>query len=154
MAPGRKPKPTWLKLVTGNPGKRPINADEPQPAGDIAEPPDWFEPDQRIEWARAIKAAPQGLLRSLDESMLIVWVCAKVAHADAAQKIKTYGSVIKSGGQAQPSPYVGIMNKQATIMMRAAAEMGFSPSSRSRVSIKDQKGKTSSPFNDLKELPD
>ena len=153
MAAGRKPKPTWLKLVSGNPGKRPLNVDEPQPVGDLASPPDWFSPEQRIEWDRALRAAPLGLLRSLDESMLVVWVCAKVAHADAVQKVATFGSVIKSGGQAQPSPYVGIMNKQATVMMRAAAEMGFSPSSRSRVSVKDQKPK-SSPFADLKELPD
>ena len=26
---GRKPTPTFLKLVTGNPGHRPINTDEP-----------------------------------------------------------------------------------------------------------------------------
>lgn len=28
---GRKPKPTALKLLEGNPGKRPINANEPIP---------------------------------------------------------------------------------------------------------------------------
>ena len=28
---GRKPTPTHIKLVSGNPGKRPINRNEPQP---------------------------------------------------------------------------------------------------------------------------
>jgi hypothetical protein len=28
---GRKPKPTRLKLVAGNPGKRPLNPREPTP---------------------------------------------------------------------------------------------------------------------------
>ncbi len=28
---GRKPKPTRLKIIDGNPGKRPIRGDEPQP---------------------------------------------------------------------------------------------------------------------------
>jgi hypothetical protein len=28
---GRKPKPTYLKLLNGNPGKRPLNEQEPKP---------------------------------------------------------------------------------------------------------------------------
>ncbi|HZK10243.1 MAG TPA: phage terminase small subunit P27 family, partial [Clostridia bacterium] len=28
---GRKPKPTALKVLEGNPGKRPLNKNEPQP---------------------------------------------------------------------------------------------------------------------------
>ena len=28
---GRKPKPTRLKVISGNPGKRPINDSEPDP---------------------------------------------------------------------------------------------------------------------------
>lgn len=30
---GRKPKPTQIKMVTGNPGKRRLNEREPQPEG-------------------------------------------------------------------------------------------------------------------------
>jgi phage terminase small subunit len=33
------------------------------------------------------------------------------------------------------SPYLSIINKQAQIMVKAAAEMGFTPSSRSRISV-------------------
>jgi hypothetical protein len=29
---GRKPKPTRIKALTGNPGKRPLNPHEPRPA--------------------------------------------------------------------------------------------------------------------------
>ena len=29
---GRKPTPTAIKLLEGNPGKRPLNANEPKPA--------------------------------------------------------------------------------------------------------------------------
>jgi len=28
---GRKPKPTALKIIEGNPGKRPLNKNEPKP---------------------------------------------------------------------------------------------------------------------------
>jgi phage terminase small subunit len=36
---GSKPKPTALKLIQGNPGKRPLNKQEPIPAGEIICPP-------------------------------------------------------------------------------------------------------------------
>ena len=156
MSPGRKPKPSWLKVVTGNPGHRPINEDEPLPEGDIVEPPTWFDDAQKAEWSEAIRAAPPGLLKQLDKSMLIVWVCAKVMHAHAAQQVSKYGALIKTPvtGVPMQSPYVSVMNRQAALMMRAAAEMGFSPSSRSRVSIaQKRKGKSQTPFDDLKDLP-
>ena len=36
---GRKPTPTHLKLVRGNPGKRPLNASEPKPQLTLPSPP-------------------------------------------------------------------------------------------------------------------
>lgn len=37
---GRRPKPTHLKVVTGNPGKRKLNDKEPTPAREIPSPPE------------------------------------------------------------------------------------------------------------------
>ena len=39
MAMGRKPKPTHLKLVTGNPGRRPLSAVEAQVVPALPSPP-------------------------------------------------------------------------------------------------------------------
>lgn len=161
MPPGRRPKPSWLRVISGNPGKRPLNDAEPMPAGELVEAPAWFhdaaKPEYLIEWRKALAAAPPGLLRSLDESMLVTWVVAKVLHAEAAQKVMQYGALIKTPvtGAPMQSPYISIMNRQAAVMHRASAEMGFSPSSRSRVSLKSKRqGKESNPFTDLKELGD
>ncbi|MGH7717148.1 MAG: phage terminase small subunit P27 family, partial [Vulcanimicrobiaceae bacterium] len=44
---GRKPKPTHLKLVAGNPGKRPPNENEPQPEGDLEDAPEGLTPSQQ-----------------------------------------------------------------------------------------------------------
>jgi hypothetical protein len=39
MRTGRPPKPTALKLMTGNPGRRPLPKDEPAPPkGDVLAP--------------------------------------------------------------------------------------------------------------------
>ena len=37
---GRKPKPTALKLLEGNPSRRALNKNEPQPPTSIPECPD------------------------------------------------------------------------------------------------------------------
>lgn len=153
---GRKPKPTWLKLVAGNPGHRPINDAEPQPKGDLSEPPEWFDAKHRVIWNRAIKTAPTGLLRELDESVLVIWVVAAVMHMDASKEVARKGSMVRAdNGYPMQNPWVAIINKQAQIMLKAAAEMGFTPSARSRVRVnrKSESG-TGGEFSDLPSLHD
>lgn len=55
--------------------------------------------------------------------------------AEATEAIQKYGTMVKSpSGYPQQSPYVSIANRQAEIMIRIAAEFGFTPASRSRIS--------------------
>ena len=134
---GRKPKPTWLKVIGGNPGRRPLNYAEPKPEGDLSVPPDWLTPSQRSVWEKAIADAPPGLLRRVDESVFLVWVVAKDLHQSATEKIAQSGTIVRmpNSNMAVQSPWVAVLNKQAQIMLKASAEMGFTPSSRARVSL-------------------
>lgn len=134
---GRKPVPTHMKSLMGNPGKRPLNKKEPAPDGDLHAAPTWLSERQREGWAYAITNSPNGLLKKLDRSVLVVWVVAEDLHREANEKICQYGLLTKSPNAGLPlqSPYFAILNKQAQIMMKAAAELGFTPSSRSRVQI-------------------
>ena len=48
---GPKPTPTALKILRGNPGHRPINADEPQPKpAKSLRPPAWLDPKAARIW--------------------------------------------------------------------------------------------------------
>ena len=50
---GAKPKPTHLKLLAGNPGKRLLNRNEPKPQGDLHDAPDWLTNAHAVkEWQR------------------------------------------------------------------------------------------------------
>ena len=49
---GRKPKPTALKILEGNPGKRPINGSEPVPPKGGLKCPTWLLPEAKKEWKR------------------------------------------------------------------------------------------------------
>jgi phage terminase small subunit len=52
MKPGPKPKPTELKIIEGNPGKRPLNKNEPRPPRLSPQCPNWLLPEAKKEWKR------------------------------------------------------------------------------------------------------
>ena len=56
---GRKPTPTAVKELEGNPGKRPLNAKEPKPAKKAPSCPKWLEPEAKKEWRRLAKQMEQ-----------------------------------------------------------------------------------------------
>lgn len=151
---GRKPKPSHLRVIEGSVSRYVDNPAEPVPSGDLDAPPEWLSEAQRESWKYAIAHAPAGLLKRLDRSVLAVWVVAEALHAEASQKVAKFGAVVKSPvvGMWIQSPYLAIQNKQAVIMMKAAAEMGFTPSSRTRVHLERSRGQN--PFDDLKSLDD
>jgi P27 family predicted phage terminase small subunit len=133
---GRRPKPTRLKVLTGNPGKRPLTAGEPRPEPAIPECPPELGPVARKEWDRLATAlASLKILTALDRAALAAYCNAYGLWAEATEAIQKYGTMVKSpSGYPIQSPYVSIANRQAEIMMRIASEFGFTPASRSRIS--------------------
>lgn len=49
---GRKPTPTAIKKLEGNPGKRPLNKSEPKPIRKAPFCPKWLEVEAKKEWQR------------------------------------------------------------------------------------------------------
>jgi P27 family predicted phage terminase small subunit len=133
---GRRPKPSRVKVLTGNPGKRPLNAKEPMPEAKVPDCPAELGPVARREWDRL--ASERGKLRiltALDRSILAAYCNAYGLWAEATEAIQKFGTMVKSpSGFPIQSPYVAIANRQAEIMMRIASEFGFTPASRSRIS--------------------
>lgn len=132
---GRKPIPSALKIITGKPGRLRPTKKEPVPHGDLLTPPEWFTPSQKEGWNYAIANSPQGLLRRLDRSILVAWVVAEDMHRQATMKIAELGMVVEAPKTKLmiQSAYLPIVNRQMQLMLRAAAELGFSPSSRARI---------------------
>jgi len=133
---GRRPTPTVLKELRGNPGKRRRNQGEPKPEGDLHAPPDWLTPGQQELWSHAIESAPRSMLKRIDRELLMIWAVAADTYRIATQRVAKFGLVTKSPQQGIPMQnlYLPILNKQAQIMIKVAAELGFWPASRSRVS--------------------
>jgi P27 family predicted phage terminase small subunit len=124
-----------MKFLTGNPGKRPMNAHEPKPEPLIPDCPAELGPAARQEWDRlATDLGKLKLLTPLDRAALGAYCGAYALWAEATEAIQKYGTMIKSpNGFPVQSPYLAVANRQAEIMIRIASEFGFTPASRSRI---------------------
>jgi P27 family predicted phage terminase small subunit len=134
---GRKLTPTQVKLLRGNPGKRPLNEGEPQPAPLAPACPPELSQAAKEEWNRIIAELVElGLMTRLDRAALAAYCQAYAMWSDAIKAIQKYGPLVKSlNGYPQVSPYLSIANKQAEIMIRIASEFGFTLASRSRIAV-------------------
>lgn len=139
---GRPSKPTALHKLHGTArADRNSRPDEPQPVGELRDPPDWLNESQRAGWQYAIEHSPPGLLKMLDRGALALWVEAEDRHRIASMtqsllnKNSTAPFLIKGPDGMMMSPYVDIIDRAAKIMFRAIQELGFSPASRPRIHV-------------------
>lgn len=113
--PGRRPKPAALKLLTGNPGQRPIQ-NEPKPRPGLPVCPPWLTGEGRREWRRVIREmGPTGTITKVDGSMLALY-CALWAK---------FHEAISTGRHVSASDLA-----QFRLL---GAEFGLTPSSRTRL---------------------
>ncbi len=132
---GRKPKPTNLKLVTGNPGKRPLNANEPRPAHSIPSCPAHLNASAKAEWKRLCQEMHRlRIISQLDRAAMAAYCQAYGRWVEAERAMKDTPILIKlPSGYIQPSPWLGIANKQLELMHKYMSDLGLSPVSRARV---------------------
>jgi len=121
----------------------------PDKQADLASPPQTAQPAAAViiecppelglvarqEWDRIVPLlVAADRLTSLDRGPLAVYCTAYAAWLEAVTALQTYGTMMKSpNGYPIQSPYVSIATKQAEIMIRIAAEFGFTPASRMRL---------------------
>lgn len=143
------PKPTVLKLIQGNPGKRAINRREPQPRAGIPPCPKHLSRPARVEWKRvAEQLAEIGLLTQIDRAALAAYCQAWGRWVESEEKLAQAGTIIKSpNGYPMPSPYLTVANKAMRQMHSLLNEFGMTPSSRSR--LKAGMPQEADPFDDL-----
>ena len=130
---GRKPKPTALKKLEGNPGKRPLNELEPIPPSGTIRCPHHLLPEARKEWKRLAPVLTQmGLLTPADAVPFEGYCTAYARWREAQDEITRHGSIYKDEtGRIRPNPYIAIANQQMREIKSFAAEFGLTPSNRS-----------------------
>lgn len=143
---GRKPKPTKLKKLEGNPGKRPLNENEPIPQSIAPECPDWLLTEAKKEWKRlAPELERLGLLTSIDRVAFEGYCQSYAKFKEAEEFIKKNGTTYRIPKKNKEGevisvyialfPEVAIANQCLKQIRAFAAEFGLTPSSRGRICL-------------------
>ena len=142
MKRGPKPKPTQLKKLQGNPGKRKIkNAAEPKPRannviiaqltgiGDLSRAfLDKYGPLLKVE----------GLLTDIDQPGFELMAEHYSIAVKAAETVEREGlETLDDHGLTRKHPLLSVFRDHATAFRNYAAEFGMSPSARSRVRFEE-----------------
>ena len=133
--PGRKPKPTALKELAGNPRKRTLTKRDPKPPRGPLDPPAHLCRAASDKWHELAKTFDQlGLLTTIDRTAFECYCETWARWVKAKRIVATKGLTYETGnGLIRKRPEVQIAAECERLMRQYAAEFGATPSSRSRV---------------------
>nr|DAH06881.1 MAG TPA: terminase small subunit [Caudoviricetes sp.] len=139
---GRKPTPTAIKELEGNPGKRQLNTKEPRPQAKAPSCPKWLEDDAKKEWRRLAKQMEQlGILTEVDMAAFAGYCQAYARWKTAEEFISKHGSIVKTpSGYWQQVPQVSIAQQYMKQMGKFCEQFGLTPASRSRIIAEVKQG--------------
>ena len=150
--PSPRPKPTALKLISGNPGKRKINKAEPKPARSIPSCPAHLSDSGKVAWGRlCVLLDRMGVLTEADSLALErlcdcyteILECRALIERDG----RTYSSVTtrttsEDGEETTVEEVKSLLKANPAVAMMADAdrrfksylvEFGLTPAARSKV---------------------
>lgn len=142
---GRRPQATRLKVMRGNPGKRPLNPHEPQPAPaddtfDIPPPEVSLDPLASAEWSRVVPILRTCGLASQAERSALIALCQQWSrYLEAQTKVRALGMILeKDDGLLVTNPYLGVADRALAHCHKLWQELGLTPSGRARLSVLPQ----------------
>jgi P27 family predicted phage terminase small subunit len=150
---GRKPLPAVVKKIKGTLQKCRTNPREPRPTGALCTPPEYMSDSAKEAWNYAVANSPPGLLSPLDGAVLERWSNCSGLYREALSKINragVSGMIIKTpSGILRRSPLMDVIRDLALEMKGYEAEMGFTPASRSRISMPTESLNDRDPWADI-----
>ena len=137
--PGPPRKPTALKLIAGNPGKKKQPRGEPKPMVEAPLPPKHLAMEARAEWERiAPMLVRLKLLTKLDRAALSAYCQAWSRHVEAEEQIARASALaFTHNGYPIVNPWITISKQAVDQMARFIGEFGLTPAARCRLSAPD-----------------
>ena len=139
MTRGRKPKPTVVKKLSGNPGKRPLNANEPQfeIPGRMLNTPAYLDDYGAEVWrdlgGMLLRA---GLLTVVDKYALGMFCVSAGRFVKGNLMLEQTGGPVltsETTGNIYQNPWLHVVNKAWDQMQRMFSEFGLTPAERARL---------------------
>lgn len=115
------------------------------------EPPVGLNKDARAAWQLAVECAPEGVLTALDAGVLERWARNYALYRKLAKLVDKGGVVFTVDGEPTEklSPTFNALIKVQQILAKCETELGFTPGSRARVSVRKKEDDSSNEFNDF-----
>ena len=144
--PGRRPLPTEVKRLRGNPGKRKLNDQEPGvPIGEPEMPADLPELAQ-VEWKSIVPLLLQmGVLSKVDGKALVGYCYAWARLMQAEKEINDRGIILDEpvtdkegneiGTRTKANPACALADRAMVRMKSFLIEFGLTPASRSKLKV-------------------
>jgi P27 family predicted phage terminase small subunit len=151
---GRRPEPTRLKLIKGNPGKKALNLNEPELPAGIPEPPVELCSRARKEWVVFANIIDSMGVMTIGDGHALARMCEIYAELiRVEQYLRDEGCVVESvtrdgGILYRARPEVGIRSDCETKFKAYLQEFGLTPSSRTKIQVPSgSKKKDSDPIS-------
>ncbi|SEG20651.1 phage terminase small subunit P27 family [Marinobacterium lutimaris] len=139
MTRGRKPKPTELKLLQGNAGKRSTNKDEPKVDAlkKVPVAPCWLSERGAEAWEHLAEwLVGSKILTATDLHNLEAFCSAYSRWRDAEEHYAKEGPVVEgaTGGPVK-NPAATVINESLKQMAMFGSALGLDPASRARLAV-------------------
>lgn len=147
MKTGRPPKPTALKELAGNPGKRPLNRNEPKPRVVIPPAPSWLTAAGKREYKKhAEMLVNLRVMTEADRLALAAFANEYAKWREACEKTEELGAVLISEKTGAPylNPWQNIASNHFKNMVKLMGEFGLTPASRTRIEAQPEDEKPQS----------
>ena len=130
-------KPAALRLLEGNPGRRPIKP-EIQGKGRPVKP-EGLNDLQIKMWDRIVSSFPDGYLTQADELTIERLIRTWTLYRKCCDALQNDERILykDSHGKITKNPYYGVLRSLEQTLDRLTKELGLSPLSRSRIAISE-----------------
>lgn len=131
---GRRPKPTAVKELAGNPGKRPLNRVEPRPPASSARAPRGLGEEAARFWRRYAPVLSElGVLTQVDEPALQMAAEHYEVALRAAKQLHDEELIIEGRDGPRKNPLAQILRDNSSALKSFLVEFGMTPASRSKI---------------------
>ena len=135
------PKPSALRALQGNPGKRPLPKNEPKVRRFRSPPP----PPERLgtgrahdTWVEMAELLVEARVLTMGDRPILEGYCMAYERlAEAEADCQVNGVVLDDGDRRVRNPATSIVNEAGKQLRDFSALLGLDPSSRTRISVPD-----------------
>lgn len=152
MTKGRKPIPTALHILRGNPSKKNLDGlNEPTSKVEVPRTPPLLSPIAKKHFPKIAKQlADAKIMTKLDTDALAMYCEAYAKWYAANEELKTCDWItLTDNGYPMQSPWLTVSNQAFNQMKAMLTEFGLTPSSRTRVQMIKSDGNEKDPWNNI-----